>query len=281
MTHPIALLVALCLGTSSVTSEPAAAVTATEEDDTRGRALAAFADGERAWAKEDYASAAEHFAEAQRLIPHPFTQYNLGLAQHRAGAHEDAWHTFESLIDAAPTEAQRSDAIRAQARVRAELAFVQVNAPPQARVCFDGRPLHPSDREMTSPGEHALTIDGRRLPLKLERGETRVIDATSSGPANDRRRRAQIAWGIVAAGSAAAATGLAVGGGLADDRGLRRGLTFGAAAASALAVGAVVGLWVTRRRSPPKRHRGAKASERADCASADVAATRVTPRLRF
>ncbi len=280
MMHPTALLVALCLATSSLTSEPAAAVVAADEEDTRERALAAFADGERAWAKEDYAAAAEYFAQAQRLIPHPFTQYNLGLAQHRAGAHEQAWHTFEDLIASATTEAQREDAMRAQARVRADLAFVQVNAPPNVRVCFDGRPLDPSHRELTTPGAHALTIGGRPLDLTLERGETRVIDAGETTAPAPERRRAQLGLGIAAASSAALATGLAVGGGLSEDRGLRRGLTFGAAGASALAVGAVVGLLVVRRRTTRGKGRHEPKAAPIDCAVAPATA-RIPTRVRF
>jgi hypothetical protein len=249
MTQPLAMLVALAL--AAAPAPPTATDDAPQEAaELRTQALRAFADGERAWAQADYEAAVEHFARAQRLVPHPFTQYNLGLAQHRAGAHADAWHTFDDLIAHAETDAQRRDAIRAQARVRAELAFVQVQAPPQVRVCFDGRPLALDHREMTTPGRHELTIDGRPLPLSLQPGETRVLDvgtAPRGDAARPAARRTSLALGILAATTAAAAAGLATGGLLTDDDPTRRGLTLGAAVSGGVALGSVTGLLVVNR----------------------------------
>jgi tetratricopeptide (TPR) repeat protein len=235
------------------------------EVDPKTRAQAEFADGERAWAREDYAAAAEHFETAQRLMPHPYTQYNLGLAQHRAGDNEAAWATFEDLIARADDTRQRDDAIRAQARVRAQLSFVEVRAPPHVRVCFDGRPLDPSHREMTRPGAHDLTVDGRPLPLTLEPGETRVLEVGPVDSDATRRRRATIGLGVTAATSAAAAAGLATGAVLTDD-GTSTSMTIGAAVAGGVALGSVIALLAVqpRRDGTPTRRR-ASASTPAPC----------------
>lgn len=216
----------------------------------REEAARAFAQGERAWAKGDYAGATVHFSRAQALVPHPDTLYNLGLAQRKAGDPVGAYATFTELSNTAPTKTQRREAEAARARVRAEVAVIEVRVGPSHRVCLDDAPLPDGERAMVKAGDHVITIDGAAMPIALAGGETRTLERVGKDDAAPRLRpTAKVLLGTSIA-AALGAAGLGVGAGVSEGRGTSRGLAFGAVAlASAAAVGTIAVL-ATARRSP-------------------------------
>lgn len=256
---------------------PPSGSAATDHDgDVRTDARRAFAAGERAWAHGDYADAAEWFARAQELVPHPYTLYNLGLAQRRAGDPVAAWHTFEELLRTASTDAQRREAELARARVRMEVAQIEVRAGPGRRVCLDDTPLAPGERRVVRPGAHVVEIDGRPMPVEVAGGEVRTLErvGASAGFASP-RPVTKAAWGVTVA-SAVGAAGLATGAALVDAPATRRGLAIGAGASAGIAASAAIALWVTSRRKRGERG-DARSRGRATPPPSDTPAADDTP----
>lgn len=212
------------------------------------RAEAYFGDGAAAYARGDYDEAARHFAAAHDIAPHPFTLYNLGLAQRRAGDPLAAFATFEALEREANTPDERADAQAALVELRRELAVVRVYAPVDATVCLDGATLRPATPDATTrerrllPGTHEVEAFGRARTLEVGPGEVRSLDIAPPGPGRalpaprPGRRRAGLAVLGVGIGAAAAAAGLGIGAVLDDDADRMRGLTIGATAAAGVAV---------------------------------------------
>jgi hypothetical protein len=227
----------------------------------RDEAARAFADGERAWARGDHAEAARQFARAQELVPHPDTLYNLGLAQRRAGDPVAAWHTFTTLSQTATTKRQRREAESQRAGVRRQIAAIEVRADPSQRVCVDDVPLPAGERRMVKAGDHVVSIDGMDVPLSVEGGETRTLERVGRGSAAPHWRARDHALLGISIGTAATATGLAIGAGVADERGVSSGLAFGAAAAAGLAtVGTAVLLATLHRPRGAAKRRASRPS---------------------
>lgn len=236
-----------------------------DEEERRKEASEAFARGVEAYKAEQYETALQEFSRAQRLAPHPDTQYNIGLSQQHNGAHLDAWETFSDLLHTSSDTAEREDIIVARANSRPHIVILRVQTDPDSQVCFDGAALTPAPsgqrQRLTTPGEHSLDVDGHRRTLKLHGGETRTIEigsATALGRSAPPRRPLRVLAGL-AIGSTIASGGLGLAAGLSDRPRLRRDLGIGSAAAGTVALtSTIIALAIHRRarrrptKSPPR-----------------------------
>jgi hypothetical protein len=212
------------------------AIASEPDADTRERAAQAFAAGERAYEAEKWEAAVEHFEEAQELAPHPFTQFNLGLAQARAGRTLDAWRTFDALARHAEAREQREEARQQQEALRRSVAMIRVSAQPGAVACLDGVALPLDETTVVLPGPHRLRVGADERALELEGGETRHVDVRG---VDSRARAIRPLLGVaIGAGVLALGTGLGTLG--TDDRSAELGLGITAGTAAAIAVGTTI-----------------------------------------
>jgi hypothetical protein len=252
------VLLATCLaatGVPSVRTLPPAMLreVASEPDtSTRERAAEAFAAGEAAYGSEDWAAAVEHFEEAQELAPHPFTEYNLGLAQARAGRTLEAWRTFDHLARHADDAQHREEAREQLAELRRQVAMIRVEARGDVVACLDGGPLALGETAVVLPGTHRLRVGAGEQSLELEAGETRQVEVRSAdvSPTRSRAVRPLLA---VAIGAGVVALGTGVGTLATEDRGAEIGLAATAGTAAAVAVATTIAALVLHTRRPRTR----------------------------
>lgn len=221
---------------------------ANDTDEIRREAAAAFADGEAAFEAGDYPTAAERFGRAQALAPHPWTLYNLALSLGRSGRSLEAFVAFEQLAEVAPTEAERSEAVREREALRPLLAALVLRGAPRAEACVDGvrvrvGPEGRIDRVLT-PGRHRVRTPRRDETLELGPGTVTEIRVDAAARPRPRHR----VWaGLAIGGSAAALGGSAAAAGLSSSSGPRVAAGVAAGAAGVALVGAIVGLVVAER----------------------------------
>lgn len=212
------------------------AIASEPDAQTRERAAKAFAAGERAYEAAQWEAAIEHFEEAQELAPHPFTQFNLGLAQARAGRTLDAWKTFDALARHAEAKEQREEARQQQEALRPSVALLRVSAHPDAVACLDGAALPLEETTVVLPGSHRLRIDADERALELVGGETRHVDVRG---VESRSAAVRPLLGVaIGAGVLALGTGLGTLG--TDDRNAELGLGITSGTAAAIAVGTTI-----------------------------------------
>ncbi len=143
-------------------------------------AAKAFAAGETAFDAGDFDAAAEAFARAQELLPHPHTAYNLGLAQARAGRALEAWATFEMIRDTAFDPEQRVEAELQLARLAPKVARVSVHASQGQVVRVNGVPIALGEVRVRPPGPVRIDVDAHTLEVELEGGELRHVDVRAT-----------------------------------------------------------------------------------------------------
>jgi hypothetical protein len=217
-------------------------------DASRREAAAAFADAEAAFDRGEYPLAAERFARAHALSPHPWTLYNLALSRARSGDALGAWLAFDELGTLAASADERGEARAERDALRPLLAFVHVRGPARARVCVDETMVELGARgeleRALRPGVHRLTSarDDRRLELAA--GTTTLLDARPAPPRPPRARPWLIAATVLSGAALGGSTGAAV---VAEHR-LGRGLAGGAAAASGAALAASIAALVVVHR---------------------------------
>lgn len=226
----------------------------TADDDTeaspeRIEAARWFATGEKAFEAGDYATAAEAFAHAESLSPHPDTLYNWGLALAEAGDTMAAWHVFERLLALDTSAATLRDARHQIELLRRRLAFVSVEPTPTMPVCFDGTPLATGATRPVMPGAHEIKTPRWTKRVSLLAGRVYVIDvrhlASDPTPAPP-----IVPWVAVALGASATAVGLSIGASQAQERTSGRGLAFGAASVGTVALASTIVALVVHQRKP-------------------------------
>jgi tetratricopeptide (TPR) repeat protein len=219
-------------------------------DASRREAAAAFADGEAAFDRGDYAVAAERFERAHALLPHAWTLYNLALSRARAGDARGAWHAFDELGERAPTEEERREARAERDALLPLLAVVRVRGEPSGRACIDGVevPLDKRGRaqRVLDPGAHRLAGPKGERTIELAAGTSTELDA-ATGP---RARSPARAWLVVATVFSGVALGGSIGAAATSEDRLVRGLSGAAAGASAVALaGSIAALVLVQRRA--------------------------------
>ncbi len=237
---------------------PAAPVDDASLDARRREAAAAFADGEGAFERGDYATAARRFAHAHGLSPHQWTLYNLALSRARAGDPLGAWESFDALASGEAEGGARSEAERERDALRPLLALVVVHGPAGARICVDGVPLVVDDdgvgERVVAAGVYHIETATRDDQVALAAGAHVDVDASTKPVVRDRMRP----WFVVATIGGVAAAGGATAAAVLADRPAAQGAAGAAAVAGAVTVAATIGAWVRngreRRAAEPRVH---------------------------
>jgi len=226
-----------------------AAPAADEADDPRRREAArAFADGEAAFGRGDFADAAERFGRAHALSPHPWTLYNHAVSLRDAGESVAAWRAFAELAAIASTAEERAEAARERAALQDRVAIVQLHGPRDSVVCID-RDLVRVGADgraewIVDPGSHRLTTAAGSRMFAVQRGGAVRFEVEPP-----RRRRPLSRGWLVAAivGSAGGLGGGVAAAALAEPRGAKAAAAVGASAAGTALVASIVALALVER----------------------------------
>lgn len=184
-----------------------------EPDPTRDEAAEAFAAGETAFASGDFPAAVVQFGRAHELLPHPFTAYNLGLAQARAGLDIEAWHTF-SRLRGETEDPDRLTEIEVQlARLSPSVAQIQVHASKGQVVRIDGSTVESGVVLVRPPGPIRVDVDAQTFKVDLIGGElrhveVRAVDRPAPSPEPNRAQTGVLVTTLVL-GSGTAGTAIA------------------------------------------------------------------------
>lgn len=187
-----------------------------EPDPAMTEAAAAFEAGEAAFEAGAYETAIEHFSRAQTLLPHPYTAYNLGLAQAKAGHVLDAWSTFTTLRDETVDPDRRAEAQLQLTRLSPSVAQLEVRASEGQIVRIEGKTIDANVVQVREPGPVNVDVGGRAMQVDLGGGELRVLDVRTveRDVARPKRRPGRIAvlvaTAVAGAGTAGTATTAAV-----------------------------------------------------------------------
>lgn len=221
-----------------------------EDSPERIEAAERFAEGEVAFEQGNYEAAAEAFARAQALSPHPDTLYNLGLAQFHAGHLLEAWNVFDELLRAEASGLTHADARRQTELLRRRLAFVSIPAATTMPICFDGTRLGPDEERPTLPGNHRVATPKMIHSVSLQAGRVYVLDVRYFESAPPPPAPHVLPWIAVAAGSAFTSLGLGIAAARVQDDTPQRGLAVGAASLAGLAMASSVVAIVVHKRKP-------------------------------
>jgi hypothetical protein len=251
----VSTLLALTLPPSYAPT-PSASAEATNNPPSED-ARKAFVAGRAAFARGEYRRAAEYFALAQRVFPHPNTMYNLALALEASGQAREAWWNYMAVAREAANPADRDDA-----RIRADhlldrLALVRFHATSTQQVCLAGHAPVPDPSTpgwfsaVVEPGEHALTIGDVRRNILL-RGATEYefhLALRRQEPPEIRRRTRNLAVASVLSGALSLGlqgVALALGSNLNTER---RTVQLSGIGVGGAAIGLGIGAWRVHRRS--------------------------------
>jgi hypothetical protein len=125
-----------------------------------------FAQAESAYAKHDYARAAEAFELANRTRPSPAVRLNAALAWEKAGDKARAATLLERYLSEAPAEAkERAPAAAMLASLRRLLGSLEVHAVDVGDVRIDGAPVD-SSIVYVSPGQHVATARSQSVVVR-------------------------------------------------------------------------------------------------------------------
>lgn len=217
-------------------------------DPRRAEAARAFADGEAAFERGDFADAAERFGRAHALAPHPWTLYNQAVSLRNAGESVGAWRAFAELASIAQTDEERAEATRERAALRDRVAIVELHGPRNAAACIDRELVRLEDdghaQWVVGAGAHRLTTTAESRSFTARPGGTVRLEVAPA------RRRAPAARGWLVAAIVGSAGGL--GGGVAaavltEHRGAKTGAAIGASAAGTALVASIVALALVER----------------------------------
>jgi hypothetical protein len=149
-------VVALGLAVAASSPAPALAQWAEVTEQARRDAAKAFAEGVKAFAAKDYATAALRFDEADRLAPHPNAVWNLARALQRGGERARAADAYTRYLREAPPDAHDRDAAtRALDELSPQLVRIDVTAPGFDSVLVDGRRVE-DHSTFAEPGHHVV-----------------------------------------------------------------------------------------------------------------------------
>lgn len=227
----------------------------TQADDKQ-RAAAAFEAGEAHFAAAEYEAAARSFAEANALISHPDTLYNLALSHELAGNRPAAWTAYRQALEADPSSPR--DMSQRLAKLTRKVGVIELHSEATA-ACVDGVAMAPHQDHVelaVEPGSHELYVDGTTLQVDVTAGSTRALYLDRAellaAPEDPRGRRTVGALSGLAAGTAILATGLGVAAAVSrpNNQGFIIGATTSAAAAAGLSIAAIVVSQLAKRDAP-------------------------------
>lgn len=151
-------------------------------DNTADEADVAFALGNRAYAKRQYAEALGQYFLSQRLVPNRNVLFNIARCYEALGRFDEAYRYYHDLSREKLADDDAREVQRAMARIRPRVALLDVRTePPGADVYVDredlgSRGLSPQVLAVP-PGRHTVLakLEGYHLAkaeVALERGET-------------------------------------------------------------------------------------------------------------
>lgn len=198
-------------------------------------------DARAAFAEQRYRDAAELFERAQRLSPHPATQFNAALSWDRAGELARAADSYEAAISMAGLRIEMAETARTRLAVlKKSLGYIQVSEPVGETVSV----AHAKDASIpinvhVSPGKYRVVVrrrDGATIervvdalagqvvplaitdkPIGVRTPTTPTNQSRSETPApspGDDRARHRRTWGFIALGGATLAAAGAIASGL-------------------------------------------------------------------
>ncbi len=127
-----------------------------------------FKEGERAYAKHDYAAAAQAFEEAYKLAPHPDVLLNAIDARKKGGDLRVAAEHCQRLLSEFPDGKPASDARKRLAELTPKLGRLEIVAKGNAQdIRIDQKPAVLGE-VFVDPGDHVVvaTFDGKEVETR-------------------------------------------------------------------------------------------------------------------
>lgn len=181
-------LTLVCAPVAAQPSEPPGPPTdgstsATVVDLDAVEARKAFEEGVVAYQNGDYATAAERFAHAQLLKPHPEVLLNLAQSQLRAKQYAAAATNFQGYL----TQTQRENATARSglADAKTQVAEVTVVAPEGLPIVVDQTPVGSAPLAQPLylvPGRHEIVSGERNRVIQVDAGRTQTVDLLTQEP---------------------------------------------------------------------------------------------------
>jgi tetratricopeptide (TPR) repeat protein len=149
-----------------------------------GQARAEFEAGVGAFDASDFAAAADHFAKAQQLQPHPEVLLNLAQSELKAGRYaESATHFHAYIQQIAPKES--AEARLGFTQARSYVAQVSIVSAEPTLVTLDGVELGttPLDHPVfVAPGTHRFAAGSVTQTVIASAGDEMNVDLTEPEP---------------------------------------------------------------------------------------------------
>jgi hypothetical protein len=150
------------------------------QPDPASRELAAksFAEGEAAFAKRQFSTAALAFERAARLVSHPSTWLNAAEAWEKGGDFVHAAEDCDRVLEIVDVPAEfAEEATRRLERLEPLIARLEVRGRAERRVKIDGgETRRPPFSKRLSAGKHRLEVDDEQRIVELAPGESRSIE---------------------------------------------------------------------------------------------------------
>jgi len=131
-------------------------------DDTKGKAIALFDEGQKEMKQGNYAKACKAFETSNRLLPDSGTRGSLARCYTQLGRIASAWTLWRELSDTAPTAELRADAAAQARKLEPRLAkyTIKVTRPPA------GLTLAVAGQEVDPSIDVPVPIDPGTYPVK-------------------------------------------------------------------------------------------------------------------
>jgi tetratricopeptide (TPR) repeat protein len=194
----------------TVAAPPVAGVAAAAD---LNAARAAYEEGKKHYALNDFAAALEAFKRAYWHSEQPVFLFNIAQCHRQLGNLPEAAKFYRSYLRQAPTAANRGEVEKTVARIEATLAQQQatVSAPPHTTV-----PPPSSSAKALDPTAKAPAAAPTATTTAAQ-GQPAALAVTAPPPRPERRRTRPWVWALVGLG-AAAVVGVSVGVGVAYGR---------------------------------------------------------------
>ena len=160
-----------------------------------GSAAESFERGSQAFARRDYATAAQAFERAYGLQPHAAPLYNAGLARESAGEATRAADDYDEALRRGELSAEQSrDATARLGKLSRQLGRLDITGPAGARAVVGGVTTDVPARRYVTPGQHRIELvyaSGQRASneVRVEAGAAVSVGFVAveapSGPASN------------------------------------------------------------------------------------------------
>lgn len=147
---------------------PGAAAEDTADSSGREVAASRFAEGERAFARGDFARAGEAFEAAYAAAPHEIALWNAARSWEKAREEARAANLYRRYLRVAgPGALDTERAAASLAALASRLGRLEIVAPGASTLAVDGRPVD-DGVQYVHPGAHLVEVSGPRGALRRE-----------------------------------------------------------------------------------------------------------------